>query len=107
VLAKYDFRIRVTHIDHDGPARWRNLISWLRLIHEDAWCVFKLTKLGSPLGTHEHSRRATSEEKEFALVAGLFLAVRSMWQMHWDGVEITLALLRYGLVQFDGEWDVD
>lgn len=93
-----------------GPVRWRNLLAWLRCAHERACCPVQFVRLASTLGVeqHLHARRAADHAREMTVVAGLFRMVQLMGGSgHWEEIERTLGMLRYGLVKYDAAWGVD
>lgn len=106
-LAQYDCKIAVWQVMPRGPARWRNLLAWLRLAHEQEYVGIPFTRLESPLGTGGYKDWAGDPLREWTVVAGLFQMVALLNSSEWDVVEETLGLMRYALVKFNAEWEVD
>jgi hypothetical protein len=109
LLAQHNIRLCASQVMLRGPARWRNLLSWLRCAHERAFCPVQFIRIASTLGTeHQYGGRAADYAKEMAVVAGLFRMVHSMGALGpWEQIEGTLGMLRYGLVKYDAAWDVE
>jgi hypothetical protein len=107
VLTRYGYKIPAAEASMEGLARWRNLLSWLRHVHENACTSLTSIKPAPPLGIRGHIREAPDYDKEKTVVAGLFSMVETMSEVPWDRVEKSLGMLRYGLVQYDSEWEVD
>lgn len=103
VLAQYEFYIFVSHIVLDGPANWRNLLAWLRHVHESESPV-GIVQVAPPLKTG-HRPGALERAKELTVVAGLFDVVGLLDDVRWDVVEKTLGMLRYALAAFDDDWE--
>jgi len=90
-----------------GPPKWRNLLAWLRLVHENSYNTVTFVELASPLENNHHSHTMTKKDREMTVVAGLFRMIHSMSLEPWHVIETTLAMLRYRLVEYDSAWDVE
>lgn len=107
VFAQYKFKIAVRQVYSQGPPRWRNLLAWLRHAHEYEYVGVPFVRPGAPLGTRKYCDWAGDPIREGMVVAGLFQMVAVMDDAEWEDVEETLRMLRYGLVKFDPEWEVE
>jgi hypothetical protein len=107
VLAQYDYQITVGSVMPSGPRRWHNLLAWLRHAHGQEYIGIPFTRLGSPLKPGAYVRWAGDPIREWVVVAGMFRMVDVMDDEDWEVVEETLSVMRYALVKFHAEWDVD
>lgn len=105
ILEQYQYYIYVSHIVLAGPANWRNLLTWLRHIHESDSPI-GIVQVAPPLKTG-HRPGALERAKELTVVAGLFDVVGLLDDVRWDVVEKTLGMLRYALAAFDDDWEED
>lgn len=108
ILSQYQYEITVSNVKLDGPAKWYNLLAWLRRYHEaDGAVSFALSTPAPPLGTGGHEPEAATVAKELTVIAGLFHMVCHLDRWDWDSFEETLGMFRYALAEFDEAWDDD
>jgi len=108
MLAQYQYSFSASQVMLLGLPRWPNLLAWLRLVHENSYSTVVFFRPSSPLDTnHQHSHGVTEQDQEMTVLAGLFRMVHLMPLEPWHEIERTLAMLRYGLVRYDSEWDVE
>lgn len=106
-LAQYDYLINECSVVPVGRPSWRNLLAWLRHAHEQEYIGIPFTRLASPLRPGAYVRWAGDPLREWVVVAGMFRMVNLLDDEDWEVVEETLTCMRYALVKFDAEWDVE
>jgi hypothetical protein len=104
---QYGFQIEINSLSTCGPRNWRNLMSWLKTVHGPQRSPFGILGVWSKLESQPYSQQAGLTAKEIAMLAGLFQVAMMMTDLPWDEVEVALNILRYGVVQYSSEWEVD
>jgi hypothetical protein len=104
---QYGFQIEINSLSTCGPRNWRNLMSWLKTVHGPQRSPFGILGVWSKLESQPYSQQADLTAKEIAMLAGLFQVAMMMTDLPWDEVEVALNILRYGVVQYSSEWEVD
>jgi hypothetical protein len=104
---QYGYTIEIKGLSTRGPRSWRNLLSWLKTVHGPQKSLVGILGVSSPLETPPYSQRADLTVKEMTVLAGLFRVASMMTGLPWAQVEEALNMLRYGVVQYNSEWEVD
>jgi hypothetical protein len=104
---QYRYKIEIKGLSTRGPRSWRNLMSWLKTAHGPQRSLIGILGVSSPLETLPYSQGADLTAKEMTIVGGLFRVASMMTHLPWDQVEEALNMLRYGVVQYSSEWEVD
>lgn len=90
-----------------GPPRWKNLLSWLRAVHETPAFYMSYTRLAETSSPQTMNPNQLAQYKRQALESGLFGMVILMKGQPWEAIEPALTPYRYGLERFDPQWGVD
>jgi hypothetical protein len=104
---QYGYKIEINSLSTRGPRNWRNLMSWLKTVHGPQRSPFGILGVSSMLENQPYSQQADLTAKEMAMLAGLFQVASMTTDLPWDEVEKALNILRYGVVQYSSEWEVD
>lgn len=102
---RYNCTIQDAGAQHEGPRSWRNMVSFLRFLHEHGEKTASTAI--SPLASSPYSQDLEDTDKESAALEALLTMASHMSDKPWETVEKIVTLLRYSIVHFSPDWATD
>lgn len=100
-------QLKALRFTFQGPARWKNLLSWLKAVHQTQAFYVSTKRLAEIASPQTMNTNQLAQYKRQALESAIFEMVILMKGQPWETMEPALTPYRYGLERFDPQWGAD